>query len=267
MDSKRWALIARLSANDFRKKYAGSYLGRIWALAQPVVTVAMYYVVFDRIFGAVPPITEEGGRVTYVAWLTAGLVPWFFISESLNSGLMALLDYSYLVKKVVFDIDTLPLIKVMGAVYTHLIFVGVYLILFFVTGCKAFPTMIQIVYYSFAAAVLSLALSYFNAAVVVFFRDLQQIVSILLQLLMWGTPILWDVSMVGDGTTGKIAGIITYLNPFAYIVMGYRTASFEGKWFWELGSRNLYFWGLTLFLLFVNRRLFKRLKPHFADVL
>ena len=87
MDNKRISLIIKLSQNDFRKRYAGSYLGRIWALAQPVVTVIMYYIVFDRIFGAVPPVTKEGGQVSYVVWLTAGLVPWFFVSESLNSGL------------------------------------------------------------------------------------------------------------------------------------------------------------------------------------
>ncbi|MBQ7557304.1 MAG: ABC transporter permease [Lachnospiraceae bacterium] len=267
MDNKRISLIIRLSGNDFRKRYAGSYLGRIWALAQPVVTVVMYYIVFDRIFGAVPPVTGEEGRVPYVVWLTAGLVPWFFISESVNSGLMALLDYSYLVKKVVFDIDTLPVIKVMGALYTHVFFLGVYLALFLLCGVRPTLALIQIVYYSFAAAVLALALSYFNAAVVVFFRDLQQIVNILLQLLMWGTPILWDVTMVNGENTRRAAEIVSFINPFSYIVMGYRAASFEGKWFWELGARNLYFWGLTLILLFVNRRIFRKLKPHFADVL
>lgn len=267
MDNKRISLIIRLSGNDFRKRYAGSYLGRIWALAQPVVTVVMYYIVFDRIFGAVPPVAKEGGHVSYVVWLTAGLVPWFFISESINSGLLALLDYSYLVKKVVFDIDTLPIIKVMGALYTHVFFLCVYLVLYFLSGFKPAPQLIQIFYFSFAAGILSLALSYFNAAVVVFFRDLQQIVNIILQLLMWGTPILWDVSMVNGENTRKAAEIVSYINPFSYIVMGYRAASFEGKWFWELGSRNFYFWGLTLLLLFVNRRIFKKLKPHFADVL
>ena len=92
-------LIWKLAKNDFKKRYAGSYLGAVWAMAQPVVTVAMYYIVFDKIMGNTSTPLREGVEVPFVLFLTAGLVPWFYFSEALNNGTNALLEYNYLVKK------------------------------------------------------------------------------------------------------------------------------------------------------------------------
>ena len=112
-------LIWKLAKNDFKKRYAGSYLGAVWAMAQPVVTVAMYYIVFDKIMGNTSTPLREGVEVPFVLFLTAGLVPWFYFSEALNNGTNALLEYNYLVKKVVFKISILPIIKIIAATFIH----------------------------------------------------------------------------------------------------------------------------------------------------
>ncbi len=67
-------------------------------MAQPVVTVAMYYIVFDKIMGNTSTL-REGVEVPFVLFLTAGLVPWFYFSEALNNGTNALLEYNYMVKR------------------------------------------------------------------------------------------------------------------------------------------------------------------------
>ncbi len=115
-------LIWKLAKNDFKKRYAGSYLGAVWAMIQPVVTVAMYYIVFDKIMGN----TGRGtGDVPFVLFLTAGLVPWFYFNEALNNGTNAMREYDYLVKKVVFKISILPIIKIIAATFIHVFFIGV----------------------------------------------------------------------------------------------------------------------------------------------
>ena len=74
-------LIWKLARNDFKKRYAGSYLGIVWALAQPVVTVLMYWIVFDKVFEArVEFVASNGEAPPYVLYLMAGLVPWFYFS-------------------------------------------------------------------------------------------------------------------------------------------------------------------------------------------
>ena len=139
-------LIWKLAKNDFRKRYAGSYLGAVWALTQPVVTVLMYYIVFDKLMGN----TGRGaGDVPFVLFLTAGLVPWFYFSEALNNGTNAMREYDYLVKKVVFKISILPIIKIIAATFIHVFFLAVLLLVAVLYGY--YPTIytIQIIYYSF----------------------------------------------------------------------------------------------------------------------
>lgn len=254
-------LIWKLAKNDFKKRYAGSYMGIVWAMAQPVVTVVMYWLVFEKIFGNRSELLAGNLEVPYVLYLTAGLVPWFFFSEGLTNGTSALLEYNYLVKKVVFKISILPIIKVIAAVFIHAFFLGVMLILAATYGY--FPTIytIQLLYYSFCTFVFVLAISYTTCAVVVFFRDLQQIISIALQIGMWATPIMWNISKAGDYQ------VLFKLNPMTYIVNGYRSAVFEKQWFFEDFYSTVYFWIVTVLLFGIGAIIFKRLKVHFADVL
>ena len=252
-------LIWKLSKNDFRKRYAGSSMGALWALAQPVVTVAMYYIVFDKLMGG-------GGRgvedVPFVLFLTAGLVPWFYFNEALNNGTNALREYDYLVKKVVFKISILPIIKVIAATFIHVFFVAVLLIVAALYGYYPTVYTTQILYYSACLFVFVLALCYATCAVVVFFKDLTQIIGIALQIGIWATPILWNI----DSAPGEWV-VVLKLNPLVYIVNGYRSAIYERSWFFEDFFSTMYFWIVTVVLFGIGVAVFKRLKTHFADVL
>lgn len=256
-------LIWKLAKNDFKKRYAGSYLGFIWALIQPVVTVLMYWIVFDVIFQTRSEMVASGVEVPYVLFLTTGLVPWFYFSEMITNGTNALLEYSYLVKKVVFNISILPIIKLIAATFIHLFFVVVLLVVAAVYGYLPTINMIQLIYYSFCLFLLVLAASYCTCAVVVFFRDLAQIINIALQVGMWATPILWNINMFHDD---KVITLLK-LNPLVYIVNGYRDAIYGNNWFYEHFYSSTYFWIFTVTLFCVGTLIFKRLKVHFADVL
>ncbi len=260
--SKNLALIWKLAKNDFKTRYAGSYLGVVWALVQPVITVLMYYIVFDKIFQSRSEAVAGGIAVPYVLFLTAGLVPWFYFSEGLSNGTNALLQYNYLVKKVVFNIDILPLIKVIAASFIHIFFIGVLLIIAAIYGYYPNLYTLQLIYYSACMFVLVLALSYTTSAVVVFFRDLGQIIQILLQIGMWATPILWNISSIP-----RTWQIVMKLNPVAYIVLGYKATICENKGFWIDWKYTLYFWCFVGLFMLLGRVIFKKLKVHFADVL
>lgn len=252
-------LIWKLAKNDFKKRYAGSYLGAVWAMVQPVVTVAMYYVVFDVIMGTGNAMMPDK---PYVLFLTAGLVPWFYFSEALNSGTNALLEYNYLVKKVVFKISVLPIIKIIAATFIHVFFAIVMLIIAAVYGYYPNIYTIQLVYYSFCLFIFVLGLCYSTCAIMVFFKDIGQIISILLQIGMWATPILWDISSMSNTVQ-----MFVKMNPLVYIVNGYRSAIFEKSWFWEDFYSTMYFWIVTVVVFGVGALVFKRLKVHFSDVL
>jgi len=261
-DNRR--LIWKLAKNDFKKRYAGSYLGFIWAMIQPVVTVVMYWFVFDNFFGQKAQMLSTGISMPYVLYLTAGLVPWFYFTEALTNGTTALLEYNYLVKKVVFKISILPIIKIIAATFIHLFFALVLLIVAILYGCYPTVYTIQILYYSFCLFILVLGISYTTCAVVVFFRDLTQIINIVLQVGMWATPILWNITMISDNPT---LTTIIKLNPLVYVVNGYRAALCEKEWFFADFYSTMYFWIFTVVIFGIGALIFKRLKTHFADVL
>lgn len=255
-------LIWKLARNDFKKRYAGSTMGRVWAFIQPIVTVGMYYCIFGIIFPARAQLAASGVKAPYVVWLTAGLIPWFYFSEAIGGGTSALIEYNYLVKKVVFKISILPIIKVIAATFIHAFFVLLLLVLYFVFHFSPSLYLIQLIYYSFCMFFLALAISYSTCAIVVFFRDLSQIIGILLQVGMWATPIMWEIGVIPEKYR-----IIFKLNPVFYIINGYRSALFEKQWFFEDFYSTMFFWITAAIIFGVGALIFKRLKPHFADVL
>ena len=250
-------LIIKLAKNDFKTRYAGSYLGIVWAFIQPIVTVVVYWFVFQ-----VGLRNGNVGNFPFVLWLIAGLVPWFFFSEAWNSGTNALIEYSYLVKKVVFKISILPVIKVLSALFVHLFFILFTLVLYSCYGYFPDIYTLQVFYYTACMIILTLALSYMTSALVIFFRDLTQIISIILQVGVWMTPIMWQITMVPEKFR-----FLFEINPMYYIVCGYRDALINKVWFWDNFYTTAWFWSITLFLFAVGTLIFKRLKVHFADIL
>ena len=255
-------LIWDLAKADFRKRFVGSYFGMVWMLVQPIVTVLIYFFIFQVGFKSVPPVPG----VPYVLWLIPGIVPWFFYSEALNCVTGCLQEYSYLVKKVVFQVEILPIIKLISCMLVHAFFAGIMLAVFLCYGRFPMATWIQILYYSFAAAMLALAFGYLTSAINVFFKDMAQIVSICLQFGMWLTPIMYSEQLFLDkGLT--MAPMILKLNPFYYIAAGYRDSMLTGDWFFMRPTLTVYFWAVTLITMLVGLKVFKRLRPHFSDVL
>lgn len=250
-------LIIELSKSDFKMRYAGSNLGAIWAFVQPVVTVMIYVFVFQYGFKSVPV-----ENVPYVLWLIAGIVPWFYLSEALMNATNSLMEYSYLVKKVVFKINILPMVKIMSAIYVHMFFIVIAVLMYLVNGISLTVYAVQIIYYTLCTTVLVLGIAYITSSIVLFFKDLSQIVNIILQFGMWLTPIMWSVDMLGPKWK-----VIMKLNPMYYITDGYRDALYNRVWFFEKGGQTLYFWIIAVLLLLVGSTVFQKLEKHFADVL
>ena len=252
-------LVLSLAKNDFKTKYAGSYLGIVWAFIQPIVTILVYWFVFS--------VGLKAATVSdypFVLYLVSGIVPWFFFQDALNGGTNALIEYNYLVKKVVFKISILPIVKIISALFVHVFFVVFALILCACYGYTPSLYTLQIIYYSICTFLLVLGLVYATSAIVIFFRDLTQIISIFLQVGVWLTPIMWDINML---SSHPWLIKLFKLNPMYYVVTGYRDSMLGHVGIWNHASWTIYFWVVTILLFGLGSVIFKRLKPHFADVL
>lgn len=249
-------LVLKLAKNDFKTKYAGSYLGIVWAFVQPVVTVLVYWLVFSIGF------RSSYGPMPFVMYLVCGIVPWFFIQDFLNSGTNALIEYSYLVKKVVFNISILPMVKAVSAWFVHVFFVILAIVIAAIYGYYPTIYLVQIPYYFLCMFVFGLGLVYGTCAIVIFFRDLSQIIGIFLQIGIWTIPIMWNIEIAPENIRW-----IFKINPMYYVVNGYRDAIYGKAWFTEHLGMTVYFWVFALALFFIGTAIFRRLRVHFADVL
>jgi ABC-type polysaccharide/polyol phosphate export permease len=243
--------------NDFKQQYLGSHFGALWAFMQPTVSILVFWFIFQVGFKSKPV-----DNYPFILWLISGIIPWFFFSDAWTKTTNSVIEYSFLVKKIVFNIKLLPIIKIGSSTYIHLFFIVFAVGIFSIYGYYPDIYVLQVFYYFIALLFLLLGLSWLSSAVQVFFKDFSQFIGIILQLGFWGTPIFWSEGMMPE----KIRWLLK-LNPLYYIIEGYRDSLINKVWFWEHPSLTLYFWSVSLLIFVIGALTFKQLKPHFSDVL
>ena len=250
-------LLWTLTKNDFKQKYFRNFLGVSWAFIQPTATIIIFWFVFQVGFKSQPV-----DNFPFILWLVAGMFPWFFFAEGLSSGTNSIIANNFLVKKVVFRVSLLPIVSVMTALVVHLFFVIFMFLMFIYYGYSPEIYWLQVFYYLFATSVLLLGIAWITSSIVVFFNDMGQIIAMIIQFAFWLTPIFWSIKTVPENYHWIIE-----LNPIVYIIDGYRNSMIYHKWFWEDMHMTLYFWSVTTIIFVLGGLTFKRLRPHFADVL
>jgi ABC-type polysaccharide/polyol phosphate export permease len=258
LKAKRYQkLVWELSRNDFRKRYLGSYLGITWAFIQPTIQILIFWFVFQVGFKSVPV-----DDFPFILWLICGMIPWFFFSDSVLSSSNSIIENMYLVKKVVFRIEVLPIIKIYSSFYVHFFFVLFLISMFMIYGYSPSIYYLQIPYFVIGTLLLVLGLGWLTSSLVVFLKDVGQVIAMLMQFGFWLTPIFYSLRIVPEKYH-----FILKLNPMYYVVEGYRDTFIYKKWFWEHPLLTLNFWLIVVMFLVVGRIVFKKLRPHFADVL
>jgi len=252
----KWSVLQNLALREVRMQYVGSALGIFWQVITPLVMILVFWVVFSVGFRVQP-----ASGVPFAVWLTAGMAAWFAFSEIVSGSVHAITSHPHLVKKVVFPVQALPVVKVLSSLSNHLLFLGILVILMLVQNVSFSFYLLQIVYYFFCMVVLALGIGWTVAALNVFARDTGRMVSVLLQVGMWATPILWDIKMLPEPWRSVFAA-----NPMHYIVQGYRDSFFYSVPFTARLGETLWFWFISLALLGLGVFVFRRLRPQFADL-
>jgi lipopolysaccharide transport system permease protein len=251
-------LLLTLAYNDFRQEYLGSYLGIVWAVIRPSLFIGVIWFVFSVGFKAKP--TDDG--IPFVLWLLCGMIPWFFFAESVQKGMSAIVSSAYLVKKVAFRVSILPLVKVISSLGIHLVLVCLLIIVFLLNGF--YPTIywLQLPYYILCTVVLALGLGWLTSSLRVFVKDIGEVIGVLIQFGFWLTPIFWSFKIIPEQYHYLIK-----LNPMVYVVEGFRNTFIHKVWFWQNLNDTVQFWSIAFVLLIFGAIVFKRLRPHFGDVL
>ena len=253
-DSK--SLLKSLASREVKQQYVGSALGIFWQVITPLVLILVFWVVFSVGFRVQP-----ASGVPFVVWLTAGMAAWFFFSEIVSGSVHSITGNPHLVKKVVFPVQALPVIKVLTALSNHGLFILILIALMIWQGVGFSWWALQSIYYLFCLIVLALAIGWLVAALNVFSRDIARLTGVLLQVGMWATPILWDIKILPEPVR-----TIFSLNPVHYVVQGYRDSFLYSTSVSARIPESIWFWCITLTLLWLGIYVFKKLQPQFADL-
>ena len=252
------SLILPLARAQMRDRYSGSVLGVLWALLQPAMLMAVFWFVFS--FGL--RVVSPPGGAPFVALLLVGLAAWLWFNEAVSMGLHAVTGSAYLVKKVAFPVELLPIAPLLASLLVHITLVILLIAGVYVSGHWAGARLLHLPLYMLASAALSCGLVFWLSALQVFHRDVAQVASLFLQIWFWLTPIVWSYA----DFPSDVSSILSW-NPMAYVVDGYRYALLEGVSAPPLLARALAFWTTALFTFASGVVFFRRLRPDFADAL
>lgn len=251
------SLVLDLAKRDYAQQHQGSYLGFIWNYLQPVLFITLLYGVFTLGFR-----TGKDMEIPFSIYLVSGMVCWLYLSSNLTNISYVVKSYSFLVKKVDFPLSTLPLVKLLSSFLPHLVLVAITFVLAAYQGMPLGLHSLQIIYYFICMLALLLGVGWLTASTSIFIKDVANLVSIITQFGFWLTPIFWQL----ESMPGNIQWLLK-LNPAYYLVTGYRDSITGSQLFWDRPSETIAFWLTTVTLLIAGATIFKKLKPHFAEVL
>ncbi|MHA6667335.1 ABC transporter permease [Homoserinimonas sp. A447] len=231
-------LLINLTMREIKGKYKRTIFGQLWSLANPLALMLIYTFVFSLIFRIQPEPGDPSGLDVFALWLLCGLLPYTFLANVINQGLGSLVANAGLIQKVAFSRVVLPLSQVASAAYNWVFEMAVLVVALSIVGAFVLPWLPLMIVAMVLLALFGAGLALMLAIANVYFRDTQYFLSIILQLWMYLTPIIYPMSLVKDassdvggilGSPITIAGIYD-TNPMVHFVTLFRNLLYDNRW-------------------------------------
>lgn len=249
-------LVLQLAKRDYRQQNEGSGLGIFWNYLQPLVFIGVIYIIIKTGFRNVTKTP-----LPFDLYLITGIVCWQYFASNIISMASVIRSYSFLVKKVDFRLSILPLVKILSSFAPHVVLTFLAILLAAYRGWLPSLYLFQLIYYFICMVVFLLGFGWFTSSTSLFLKDVTNIVSLAVQFGFWITPIFWHLESMPENMQ-----FILSLNPACYIVTGYRDSIFSQGWFWQRPEETLIFWISTTVTLLLGVYVFRKLNPHFSEV-
>jgi len=257
----RGRLLLPFITRELREQYAGSLLGVVWSLLQPLLFILLYWWVFAAVLRTRFPQDSAFADTPFIIFLLSALLPWFALQEGLSRAASAIVGRRDMVRKIHFPVQVFPLAAAAAAYVVHGIGYGLFLLaLALWQGGLPLTTMGAVILLLALQFSVTAGLGLLLAALTVYLRDTAQVLGLTLTALFYTAPILYPLTLVPENFRG-----LAHLNPFTVFAEAYHGAVLTHAW-----PEPSVLWGITLFAagaLSLGAYLFRRLEPGFADVL
>ena len=247
-------LLMNLVRREVKGRYSQSFFGAGWAIAQPLATMAVFTLVFARL-GRIP---SDGAPYPLFAY--AALVPWFFFSNSVVSGTMSLITYRNIVTKTYFPQEIVPLAQIGSRVVDIAAASGLYVLLMFYYGIGPGAWAALVPVFLLLLLMFTVGVTLTTSALNVFYRDVNPVVQIGLQLWLYLTPVAYPLSAVPAQYRPLFLA-----NPLTGVIEGLRSVLVFGREpEWPVVGVSA---TLIVILFVASLILFKKTDKYFADVI
>ena len=246
-----WPLLRMYSARQVQLRYRQSLLGLSWTFLQPVAIMAIYGFIFTRI------LDVSGEGIPYLSMAWSGLTVWMYVQATIQMGCVSLLNDAYMIGKVWFPREIIPLAPVLGGLVDLGMAAAVLVPILLVQGGAFGPQLLTLPLLLAVLLVWVSAISVLTATITIFLRDMATIVSLLLRLGFIATPVMYPSSLA----TEQGLGWLIAANPFAVVIDNLRAVAIAGDWpNWELLALQgalgaALFYGSLKYLRLVERRM------------
>jgi lipopolysaccharide transport system permease protein len=245
-------LLYILTLRDIKVRYKQTVLGILWAIIQPLFMM----IIFTLFFGKLAKIPSDG--IPYPLFAYAGLLPWTFFSNALNSSGNSLVGNSSLITKVYFPRMIIPIAAVGSGLLDFVISFGLLVLLMLYYGVGFSPNILMLPILTLLTALLTIGIGMWMSALNVKYRDVRYALPFLIQLWMFATPIIYPSSLIPEKWRWLFR-----INPLTGLIEGYRSAIF-GKPFDLMGL------GISIFFIFIvliySAYTFRQMERSFADI-
>lgn len=247
-------LLVAWSMRIIRARYQQSVLGGLWAILQPLATVAIFSIIFSYF------IPVNTGDIPYPIFSYTAMVPWLLFSASLTDMVESIVTNINIVGKIFFPREILVISALFARVLDFLIAYALLIVLMLFYGLPIFQaTWLYLPLILIVQLALSLGLGLMGAALNVFYRDIRHLITLVIQLWFYATPIIYPVSVVPERFRP-----LYYLNPMTGVIEGYRTVMLYGA---SPTSSFVLSTIVAFAILLIGYWFFKRVEFKFADVI
>jgi len=253
----RW-LLASFLRRELGTRYAGSVSGAAWALLHPLALLAVYAFIFTTVFRVQLPPTAGGA--SYTAFAAVVLWPWIMLSEGVTRGMESIQSNAGLIRKVAFPHALLVYAAVFSSFAVHAVGFAAVLVTLAALGEPIHLLRVPLVLaLLFPLCLAAVGVAAILAALQTLLKDVEQVVSIGLTVVFYGTPILYPLALVPESLRSWMN-----VNPLTALAERLREVLLAGS---GLQLSDLWLWAIALAVWWVGLKFFERLSPHFEDFL
>lgn len=256
---KNGYLLKTLVIKDIKQRYQGSALGMLWSFLVPVMMLVIYTFIFSEVFQAKWDI-DTGDKYQFALVLFCGLTVFNLVGEVMNRSTTLIVSNTNYVKKVIFPLEMLPVVATCSALFNFVVSFIILILAKLILYHNVSATLYMIFLAMIPLVIMAVGLGLFISAISVYLKDVGNVISVLVTVLMYLSPVFFPLTAVPENFR-----VVCEMNPMTYVIENFRKVVLYGECLdWK-------FYGIScvvaLVIYFIGKTVFMRAKEGFADVL